>query len=126
MENQENREKIQKLSSSIKGINKLKRLISKKLDYSEYFNYLKKECELNLRIILDKSFTNIELTDNEKDLIEKYMFFSLQELTSHLSEGPNLCTLELISTYGSGDFNKNELEAIKDIYIGIREVKIKK
>lgn len=97
----------------------------KNLIFFEYFEYLEKECELRLRIILDKKVNNIELDDNEKGLIAGYMFYSLLNHCGNCHDGPDLYTLGIISRYGSGEFNKEQLEIIKEINAEVREERYK-
>lgn len=111
---EENRNKIMKLASGIKWLKKIKKSVFKN-------DYLKKECELNLRVILHKYCMNMELTEDESDLIEKYMFFSDEELLSTFSDGPDDVTLGLVSHFGYGDFNEEELNLINEIHSKISE-----
>lgn len=83
-------------------------------DFYEYNKYLEKECEYNIRFILEKYYNGVELTSEDKESIGKYMFFS-GPFYAGKEAGPDLYDLRLKSSFGSGNFDSEELELIQKI-----------
>ena len=111
---EKNREKMQVLNIEIKNMGKLKILKNKLFDCYEYNKYLEKVREYNIRYILDKYYNGSELTSDETESIEKYVFFS-QPFYLGQADGPSLFDLRLQSSFGSGKFDQEELAAIYKI-----------
>lgn len=100
-----NNEKIKKLETEIANLNP-------KNSYFDEHEYLKKMCEIRIRNIMTRYYNGKELTEKDIEIISKYKFFSNPTIYQGSSEGQDFLTLRLISSFGSGNFESNELEFI--------------
>ncbi len=76
---------------------------------------------------MQKYFNNEELFLEDENIISGYLFFSNPELISDYNgDGPDFFTLNSIYIYGSGNFNEEEIEVIKQIDRRIKENKSRK
>lgn len=95
-------------------IQSVERLKNKMFEYYEYNEYLKKVCEYNIRSILLNYYNGKEITDEERETIGKYLFFSSCFYAGN-ADGPSLSDLRLQSRFGSVNFDYEELNLIRKI-----------
>lgn len=116
MNTEANEEKMKNLYHEIHGLKKLKSMIDKAIDNYSYNEYLKKVCEYNIRFIMKKYYNQEELTEEEMNAIQSYLFYSKNFYSSIANpEGPSFMDLRLQSAYGSGNFDYEELDLINKI-----------
>ena len=116
MVKEKNKEKILILKNDIININKLQIIKYKLFNYYEYNEFLKKICEFKIRVVIDKYCTGREINQKDIETIEKYLLFSKRFYgDGEFAEGPNLNDLRLMSSFGSGNFDSEELQLIYKI-----------
>lgn len=118
MNNNTNEKKINDLSKKYNGID----IKSLQEEYFKYLEYLKDNCELNLRIILRKYYNNEELSEEDKQKIGRYVLYSNPSIFSSEVDGPSISEIMLKSSYGSGNFSNDERITLANIH---NEVKLK-
>ncbi len=126
MVKEKNREKMLILHNDISNVNKLQIIKYKLFNYYEYNEFLKKICEFKIRVIIDKYCTGREINNKDIETIEKYLLFSKRFYgDGEFAEGPNLNDLRLMSSFGSGNFDSEELQLIHKINKVRKKVYIK-
>lgn len=76
------------------------------------YSYYEINCELNLRMIMDKHLKGEKLSEGEIDTAGKYLFFSTLPFPH---DGPSMSDLLWKSMFGAGNFSSKELNLITDI-----------
>ena len=115
MGEENNKEKMQILYCDIYGMEKIQKIRNKFVELFDHNKYLEKICEYNIRSILANYYSGKELTIEEEETIRQYIFFS-SNFYARKAEGPDLNDLKLKSCFGSGNFDLEELQLIKEIY----------
>lgn len=115
MGEENNKEKMQILYCDIYGMGKIQKIRNKFVELFDHNKYSEKICEYNIRSILANYYSGKELTIEEEETIRQYIFFS-SNFYARKVEGPDLNDLKLKSCFGSGNFDLEELQLIKEIY----------
>lgn len=115
MGEENNKVKMQTLYCDIYGMGKIQKIKNKFVEWFDYNKYAEKICEYNIRSVLANYYSGKELTTEEEDIIKQYIFFS-SNFYAGKAEGPDLNDLRLKSCFGSGNFDLEELQLIKEIY----------
>ena len=110
---EENAKKIEQLSADVSRMGKFKKQVLRIFGPGTYVVYQQKECELRLRIILNKWYHNEPLTDQDFHLVSGYTFYTFGGFSD--ADGPDPVSFNSMIQYASGNFSQEEKEMLKAI-----------